>query len=181
MAFNLAWHYALDIRNDSDVYICERSLRNYRRIVINHGLDQLLFQNLTDELIKVFQVDTTQQRIDSPAIRSAMRLLNRVETVVEALSKLFRECARLNPEQFEQIDTGIRDRYIKREGSGCFSYPAPRQAKRTLSDVGADILAVLKTLRGTGASALVSFQLLERIFSEQFSVENSEGGAKIGR
>jgi hypothetical protein len=107
LAFNLAWHYVLDIRNDSDVYICKRSPRNYRRIVIDHGLDQLLFQNLTDELIKVFQVDTTQQRIDSTAIRSAMRLLNRVETVVEALSKFFRECARLNPGQFEQIDARI--------------------------------------------------------------------------
>ncbi len=65
LAFNLAWHYALDIRDDSDVYICERSLRNYRRIVIDQELDKLLFMSLTDELIKVFQVDTSQQRIDS--------------------------------------------------------------------------------------------------------------------
>ena len=176
LAFNLAWHYALDIRDDADVYICERSLRNYRRIVIDQGLDQLLFQHLTDELIKVFQVDTTHQRIDSTAIRSAMRLLNRVGTVVETLGKFFRECARLNPAQFDQIDAGIRDRYIKREGSGCFSYPAPKQAKKTLCEVGADVLAVLKTLRGTGASSLVSFQLLERVFSEQFEVENADQG-----
>jgi hypothetical protein len=42
--------------------------------------------------------------------------------------------------------------------------------------VGADVLAVLKTLRGTGACGLVSFQLLERVFSEQFEVENADQG-----
>jgi len=39
-AFNLSWHYALDIRDDSDVYICKRSLRNNRRSVINQRLDK---------------------------------------------------------------------------------------------------------------------------------------------
>jgi hypothetical protein len=174
LAFNLAWHYALDIRDDSDVYICERSLRNYRRIVTEQELDKLLFKHLTDELIKVFQVDTSRQRIDSTAIRSAMRLMTRVETVVETLCKFFRECTRLNPEQFEQIDAGIRNRYIKREGSGGFSYPAPNQAKRCLAEVGADVLAVLKAVGGTAASDLESFQLLERVFSEQFDVEGSD-------
>ena len=87
LAFNLAWHYALDIRDESDVYLCERSLRNYRRIVIDQGLDRMMFQNLTDELIKVFRVDSDRQRINSTAIRSAMRLMTRVETVVETLCK----------------------------------------------------------------------------------------------
>ena len=65
LAFKLAWHYALDSRDDLDVYICERSLRKYRRIVIDQELDKLLFMSLTDELIKVFQIDTSRQRIDS--------------------------------------------------------------------------------------------------------------------
>jgi len=101
-------------------------------------------------------VFTSQQRIDSTAIRSAMRLMTRVETVVETLCKFLRECARLKPDQFELIDEGIRDRYIKGEESGCFSYPAPKQAKRCLSKVGADVLVVLKTVRGTAASNLSS-------------------------
>src|ERR1700744_457534 len=34
VAFNLAWHYALDIRAESDAYLCERTLRSYRRLLI---------------------------------------------------------------------------------------------------------------------------------------------------
>ena len=28
IAFNIGWHYALDIRCESDAYVCERTLRN---------------------------------------------------------------------------------------------------------------------------------------------------------
>ncbi|WP_020466044.1 transposase, partial [Singulisphaera acidiphila] len=30
VAFNITWQYALDIRAESDAYLCERTLRNYR-------------------------------------------------------------------------------------------------------------------------------------------------------
>ncbi len=178
LAFHLAWHYALDIRDNSDVYICERSLRNDRRIVIDQQLDKLLFKTLTRlSGSRCLKVDPSRQRLDSPAIRSAMRLRSRVETVVETLGKVLRECARLNPAQFTSIDEGIRDRSIKGEESGCFSYPAPKQAKRCLSEVGADVLVVLKTVRGTAASDLASFRLVERVFTEQFDIAGTDAQA----
>ena len=43
VAFNIAWHYALDIQRISDAYVCERTLRTYRRWVIDQGLDEELF------------------------------------------------------------------------------------------------------------------------------------------
>ena len=69
LAFNITWHYALDIRDDSDAYLCEKTLRNYRRRVIDQGLDEILFRSLTDQLIRAFKVDTSQQRLDSTARR----------------------------------------------------------------------------------------------------------------
>ena len=83
IAFNLAWHYALDIRTESDAFVCERTLRNYRRKVIESGLDELLFRGLTDRLIKAFNVDVKKQRLDSTAVRSAMRTLTRLGIFVE--------------------------------------------------------------------------------------------------
>ena len=64
VAFNMAWHYALDIQNTTDSYVCERTLRAYRRWVIELGLDEELFERLTDRLLSAFGVDTTQQRAD---------------------------------------------------------------------------------------------------------------------
>lgn len=56
LAFNEQWHYALDITDGSDasMYVSERSLRRYRKIVIDEGLDRLLFETLTDSLIEAF-------------------------------------------------------------------------------------------------------------------------------
>ena len=39
LAFNMAWHYALDVRSEADSYFCEKTLRNYRRLFIEQGLD----------------------------------------------------------------------------------------------------------------------------------------------
>ena len=35
VALNIAWHYALDIRRESDAYLCERTLRNYRTVLVS--------------------------------------------------------------------------------------------------------------------------------------------------
>ena len=50
LAFDERWHYALDIQRISDAYVCERTLRAYRRWVIEHGLDEELFKQLTDSV-----------------------------------------------------------------------------------------------------------------------------------
>ena len=44
LAFNMAWHYALDTRSEADSYFCEKTLRNYRRLFIEQGLDEMLFR-----------------------------------------------------------------------------------------------------------------------------------------
>ena len=86
VALNIAWHYALDIRHEPDAYLCERTLRNYRRKILELGLDEVLFRTLTDRLIEQVGVDTSKQRLDSTTVRSAIRGLTRLGILVEATS-----------------------------------------------------------------------------------------------
>src|SRR5512143_1539856 len=44
VALNIAWHYALDIPAEPDAYLCKRTLRTYRQLPIERGLDQALFR-----------------------------------------------------------------------------------------------------------------------------------------
>lgn len=76
LAFNLAWHYALNVRTETDCYFCEKTLRNYRRLFISERLDEVLFRHLTNRLVLAFGVDTRNQRMDSTALRPAMRRSN---------------------------------------------------------------------------------------------------------
>lgn len=87
VALNIAWHYALDIRHELDSYLCERTLRNYRRRILELKLDEVLFQTLTDRLIQAVGVETTKQRLDFTTVKSAIRGLTRLGILVEAVSK----------------------------------------------------------------------------------------------
>ena len=72
--FNMAWHYALDVRSEADSYFCEKTLRNYRRLFIEQGLDELLFRCLTDRMVQGFSVDTSHHAwIRRPFVRRCGR------------------------------------------------------------------------------------------------------------
>jgi hypothetical protein len=175
VALNLAWQYALDIRAESDAYLCERTLRNYRQLLIERGLDQVLFRTLTDRLIKAIGVDTSKQRLDSTAIRSAMRGLTRLGIIVESVSKFLRELRRLHPALFGRVDPETVRKYVDREGTGCFASTKPSESRRRLPEAAVDLLALVTRFRDSEASDLESYKVLARVLSEQCEVVADAG------
>lgn len=176
VAFNIAWHYALDIQRISDAYVCERTLRTYRRWVIEHGLDEELFKQLTDRLIQAFAVDTAQQRIDSTAVRSAMRTMTRLGILVDTVSKFLRELARRHPELHARVDREVVRRFVERKGGGCFAFAKPSESKQQLPEVARTLYELVATFRETPAAALESYQLLARVCDEQCETVAGENG-----
>jgi len=69
--------------------------------------------------------DTSQQRLDSTAVRSAIRGLTRLGILVEASRKFLRELKRRRPHNMPwSIQKWVR-KYVARQGTGCFArYPA---------------------------------------------------------
>jgi hypothetical protein len=167
VALNIAWHYALDIRREPDAYLCERTLRNYRSKILDLGLDEVLFRTLTDKLIAAVGVDASQQRLDSTAVRSAIRGLTRLGILVEAASKFLRELKRTIPEQYGTVDPEILRKYVERQGDGCFADTRPSESKRRLQEAARDVYALVDQFCHTEAAKLETYQLLERIFHEQ--------------
>jgi Transposase DDE domain/Transposase domain (DUF772) len=170
VALNIAWHYALDIRADADAYLCERTLRNYRSLLIEKGLDQILFRTLTDRLINAIGIDTSKQRLDSTAIRSAMRGLTRLGIIVEAISKFLRELRRLCPALHAQVSSETIRKYVDREGTGCFASTKPSESRRRLPEAAADLLVLVTQFRDSEATGLESYRILARILAEQCEV-----------
>lgn len=180
VALNIAWHYALDIRADTDAYLCERTLRNYRSLLIERGLDQVLFRTLTDRLIEAIGVDTGKQRLDSTAIRSAMRGLTRLGIIVEAIAKFLRELRRLRPALHGRVEPEMARKYVDREGTGCFASTRPSESRRRLPEAAADLMALVAQFRDSEASGLESYRILARVLAEQCEVvADPEAGAKV--
>ena len=180
VALNLAWQYALDIRAESDAYLCERTLRNDRPLLIERGLAQVLFRSLTDRLIKAIGVDTTKQRLDSTAIRSAMRGLTRLGIIVETISKFLRELRRLHPALHTRVDPETVRKYVDREGDGCFGCTKPSESKRRLPEAASDLLVLATQFRDSVAAELESYRILARVLAEQCEVvADPEAGTRV--
>lgn len=173
IALNIAWHYALDIRHEPDAYLCERTLRNYRRRILELGLDEVLFRTLTDKLIESIGVDTSKQRLDSTTVRSAIRGLTRLGLLVEATSKFLRELKRTFAEHYAGVDRELVRKYVEREGDGCFADTRPSESKRRLPEAAQDVYTLVEQFRNTEVEKLESYKLLKRIFHEQCEVMDS--------
>jgi hypothetical protein len=154
---NIAWHYALDIRQEYDAYLCERTLRNYRNKGLASGLDQVLLRTLTDKLIEEIGVDTTKQRLDSTAVRSAIRGLTRLGILVEAASKFLRELKRKHPLKYSSVDPEILRKYIERTGDGCFCDTRPSESKKRLPEAAQDVFGLVEFFHETECATLESY------------------------
>lgn len=102
-----------------------------------------------------FNVDTSRQRMNSTALRSAVRSLTRLGIVVETILKFARELERFDAALYARINADIIRRYVDRESAGCFSNTAPSASKRRLDDAGRDLMNVVTQFGNTAAAGLL--------------------------
>lgn len=180
MCFDQGWHYALDIisQSDEDSYVCERTLFMYRQIILEEGIDSILFESLTDELINVFDVDTGRQRIDSTHIQSNMRKLGRVRIFAETIKKFLTNLKRQHQEIFEfQISAELSRHYLSKKAFGCFSQVKPSEADPTLQDLSKDLLYLVELFKEhSQVNRLNSYQLMERVLQDHCIVSDQGDG-----
>ncbi len=183
LAFNEQWHYALDITDESDAstYLSERTLRKYRKILIEEGLDRVLFATLTDTLIEAFDVDTSKQRLDSTIIQSNMRKLGRIRIFANTIRKFLKKLKRKRPDLFNALlESEFVDRYLSRESEGCFSLVKPSETSKTLQDLGEDLLYLIELFSSNDNVVILSeYKLLERVLREQCRVTGTGTDAKV--
>ena len=183
LAFNLSWHYALDITDESDAstYFSERTLRNYRRIILDENLAPVLFGELTDRLVKAFGVDTTKQRLDSTHIQSNMRKLGRVRLFATVIRKFLRKLSRSHPGVFTSVlSKELTDRYLAKSSDSGFSRVKPSEVSRTLEQVSQDLHFLITCFQSHDAiQKMPEYAMLERVLQEQCTVTGSGAEAKV--
>jgi hypothetical protein len=182
MAFNLQWHYALDLPEESDnlKYLSAKTLWSMRTMVTDHNLDTVLFEKITDTLAKVFDVDTTQQRMDSVHIKSNMRRLGRIGILVRCLRKFLVNLKRQYKELFEALPKDLVEKYFSDKAVACFSLVKPSDTERTLASISQDVFCVVQHFAGhRQVQALYSYSLLTRVLQEQCRVKETADGELV--
>ncbi len=177
LSFNIQWHYALNITEESDSakYMCLKTLWNMRNIVVDNALDTVLFDHITDKLSKLFKVTTDNQRIDSVHIKSNMRRLGRIGIFTSSINKFLVNLKRSHKDQFDTVDKGIIDRYLSEKSLECFSMVKPSESAKTLASVSADLFDLVEQFKDhPDIKAMHSYKLVERVLKEQCNVNLSD-------
>jgi len=176
LAFNIKWHYALDITGESDeiAYMCLKTLRNIRRLVIKSGLDEELFQRTTEVLAKAFSVDAGKQRLDSVHIRSNMRHLGRIGIFSKSIHRFLVNLKRQQETFYSQLENEQKElieRYFTEQALSCFSLVKPSESEKTLAVVSRDLFGLVRRFHEDAhVNSLHSYKLLCRVLEEQCSI-----------
>jgi len=182
LAFSEQWHYALDITSVSDdaTYMSPKTLWNMRKIVTDNELDSIIFNQTTDTLAKVFNVDISKQRLDSVHIRSNMRSLGRIRIFAMTTRKFLVNLKRHHKELFETIDERFIDRYLTKNASGCFSMVKPSESAKTLDMVSSDLFELVQIFKdNTDIVSMSTYKLMERVLKEQCIITDTDAGKAV--
>jgi hypothetical protein len=177
-AFNIEWHYALDITNDSDAasYLCAKTLWAMRHLLTEQNLYGVLFESVTDKLANVFSVDTSRQRYDSVHLFSNMRHLGRIGLFVTTIRKFLVNLKRHQRVLFEALGQEWTNRYLTKQGQVVFSMVKPSESARTLEVLGNDLFSLVEQFKSNPqVTGMSSYQLLVRLLREQCRVEPKAG------
>lgn len=181
LAYNIQWHYALNIAEESDnaKTISEKTLWSMRQILAEKNLDEVMFDRISEKLAKVFEVDTTHQRIDSVHIRSNMRKLGRISIFSRTTHKFLVNLNRQHRNLFDQIDQDLLDRYWGKKAQSAFSMVKPSESEKTLKVVSADLFDLIEQFKDQPAvCSMHSYKLMQRVLADQCHVETDDDSGK---
>jgi len=168
-AFNIQWHYSLNISEESDdaKYISPKTLWNCRNIISQNNLEDKIFNAATGKLAEVFKVNVNRQRIDSVHIKSNMRRLGRIGIFTESTHKFLVNLKRSHPAYFNLVDQKLAGKYFAQKDVDCFSRVKPSESRKTLSEAARDLFNLVQQFKGyDDVASMYSFKLLERILEE---------------
>jgi hypothetical protein len=182
LSFNIQWHYALNITEESDSakYISTKTLWTMRDFVYQNNLDEILFENITGKLAKVFKVNTDNQRIDSVHIKSNMKRLGRISIFVTSINKFLVNLKRNHKVLFATVGSDIIETYFPEKSLKCFAMIKPSESAKTLTSVSADLFDLVQQFKNhPEVKTMLSYKLLERVLNEQCNLNVSDNANPV--
>ena len=170
--FDLQTRYALGLEQIGEAHFDLRTVYNFRerlsRYMQETGVNLLdqVFAKVTDEQIEVFQIKTGRQRMDSTQIASNIRQMGRIQLLVTVLQRVSRMLS-------EQDQTHYAEDFAPfvKGHAGQYVYHLKREETDDhLQRIGTLMQRLLIELRPNYEAEPI-YQVLERVFSEHFQVE----------
>jgi hypothetical protein len=181
--FDVQVRYALGYHNLSEGDFDLRTMYNFRNRLsqynLEHGINLLeqCFEDITDQQVSVFKVQTNQQRMDSTMIASNILDSSRLQLAAELLQRIERLLSETDRGRYaEMLAPYLKDtvnQYVYR-------IKGKEQVQEQLIQIGQILYALLNTLRADYAHHPF-LSVVERFFAENFQVEETKVQPKDGK
>jgi len=173
--FNLQVRYALGCRKLDEGHFELRTMYNFRRRLSEHmqetGQELLVqaFEQVTDEQLAAFSLQTNKLRMDSTQVASNIRQFSRLQLLVEVLQRVHRDLSEADQQQygreFEPYLKGSSGQYVYQVKPGTYA--------SHLEQIGR-LMSQLITELAPAYAGQSSYQMLVRVFKEHFIVEAAD-------
>jgi hypothetical protein len=180
--FDLQVRYALGYRNLGDGQFDLRTMYNFRHRLSYYAQqtgDNLVvraFEQVTDQQITSFQLKTGKVRMDSSMVASNICNMSRLHLLVEVLQRvhqMFNEADRtLYADAFAPYTRGTSGQYVRRVKS--------EDGVTHMQQIGELMYKLVQELAAVYAEHS-TYQMLKRVFSEHFLLEQDRLRLKVGR
>jgi len=180
--YNMQVRFALGydefVKGDFEIrtlyYFRERLSRYMQETGIN--LLEKAFEKVTDQQIAAYQLKTGKQRMDSTQIASNIRVMGRLQLLVEVLQRVYRmlkgEDQSHYAEEFAPYIQGHAGQYVY--------HIKGQDTSEHLQRIGELMQHLLVELESNYAQEPV-YQMLMRVFGEHFKLEEKELKIKLGK
>lgn len=172
--FNVKWHYALDITDQSDnaSYVSNKTLWTMRDKLSTEKAYNDIFDITLKRLVEIFKVDFNKQRMDSVHIQSNMRHLGRIGLFVKTIKNFLKNLKRQQRVLFDKLSDDTVQRYLGKNTESLFASVKPSDSSRTLDQMATDIHTFIDRFSSIEAvEDMSSFKHLVRLFKNQCLVE----------
>ena len=183
LEYNLLWQYALDVRFE-EAHICRKTLHNFRVKLLNSEKHHKFFNDLTKQIVKLFNLSTGCQRLDSTHVVGNMKRVGRLGLFVQTIEQFLFKLKRMSEKDGEiekllkKLPIEIKERYLEREGY--FSDIRSSQATRKLKLCAEDMWKLLEYFKTIPRiSKLKQFINLKRLFNDQCKVIEDSKNCEI--
>lgn len=168
LEFNLIWQHAFGVEPE-EAHVCQKTLHNFRTLVVKEKLGLKLFVDTTKEIAKAAGVSFARQRHDSTHVVSNMATLSRLGILVETTAVFLKQLKQRQQERFDALPPGYAKRYLDREGY--FADAKKEQARRRLPVAAQDLFRLVQRFESDElVAAMPSFAMMCRVLEEQCKV-----------
>ncbi len=175
--FNLLARSSLGLFNMNDSLPVESTYYLFRKHIYDHqkqsGEDLMgkAFAHITSGQIKDFDVNGRSIRMDSKLIGSNIALFSRYEIIHQTLCMFYQTLDKAAKSRILAADLEQLKKLVEEESSKTVYRSTREELKGRLQPIG---ILIYKMLKVFGELQTESFQLLERVFNEQYKVSEEK-------